>query len=186
MITGGAGGIAACTARLFSKHGAKVIIAVIRDHLGKSVCNNLGPDTTSFVHCYVSSESNIVDAIDTTADKHGKLDIMVNNAATGDPVKASTLDNDKADFEVVGVNLTAVFFMDQACSSSYDLVTKRKHHQCQKRLLERGWGGNPCIHQLQEHRQGAHKDRGCGARALWNSRPLSNFISFYHQREWGF
>ncbi|KAI6698223.1 hypothetical protein NL676_018342 [Syzygium grande] len=99
VITGGAGGIAACTARLFSKHGAKVIIADIRHHLGKSVCNNLGPDTTSFVHCYVSSESNIVDAIDTTADKHGKLDIMVNNAATGDPVKAKTLDNDKADFE---------------------------------------------------------------------------------------
>ncbi|KAL3747960.1 hypothetical protein ACJRO7_016731 [Eucalyptus globulus] len=110
VITGGAGGIRESTARLFSKHGARVIIADIRDDLGKSVCKDLGPETASFVHCDVSSESDIKNAIATAVDKHGKLDIMVNNAAIGDPSKASILDNDKADFEkVVSVNLTGVF-----------------------------------------------------------------------------
>ncbi|KAL3747810.1 hypothetical protein ACJRO7_016598 [Eucalyptus globulus] len=99
VITGGAGGIGESTARLFSKHGAKVIIADIRDDLGKSVCVDLGAETASFVHCDVSIESDF-----------GKLDIMVNNAAIGDPPKANILDNDKADFErVIGVNSTSVF-----------------------------------------------------------------------------
>ncbi|KAK2632820.1 hypothetical protein EUGRSUZ_L01033 [Eucalyptus grandis] len=110
VITGGAGGIGESTARLFSKHGARVIIADIRDDLGESVCKDLGPETASFVHCDVSSESDVEKAINTAVDKHGKLDIMVNNAATGEPVKANILDNDKADFErVVSVNLTGVF-----------------------------------------------------------------------------
>ncbi|KAI3407313.1 uncharacterized protein J3R85_021108 [Psidium guajava] len=110
VITGGAGGIGESTARLFSKHGAKVIVADVRDDLGKSVCNDLGSENASFVHCDVSSESDVENAIATAIDKHGKLDIMVNNAAIGDPVKGNILDNDKADFErVVSVNLTGVF-----------------------------------------------------------------------------
>ncbi|KAF8012097.1 hypothetical protein BT93_I0276 [Corymbia citriodora subsp. variegata] len=110
VITGGAGGIGESTARLFSKHGAKVIIADIRDDLGKSVCMDLGPETASFVHCDVSIESDVENAIATAVDKFGKLDIMVNNAAISDPPKANILDNDKADFErVISVNLTGVF-----------------------------------------------------------------------------
>ncbi|KAF7848172.1 hypothetical protein BT93_L2226 [Corymbia citriodora subsp. variegata] len=110
VITGGAGGIGESTARLFSKHGARVIIADIRDHLGKSVCMDLGPETASFVHCDVSIESDVENAIVTAVDKYGKLDIMVNDAAICDPPKANILDNDKADFErVVSVNLTGVF-----------------------------------------------------------------------------
>ncbi|KAF8036709.1 hypothetical protein BT93_C2426 [Corymbia citriodora subsp. variegata] len=96
MTTGGAGGIGESTARLFSKHGAKVIIADradIHDDLGKSVCKDLGPETATFINC-----------------DHGKLDIMVNNAATVDPIKPNILGNNKADFErVVSVNLTGVF-----------------------------------------------------------------------------
>lgn len=110
MITGGAGGIGESTARLFLKHGATVIIADIRDDLGKLVCKNLNSETASFVHCDVSSESDVEKAIATAVHKYGKLDIMVNNAATADPVKANLLDNDKADFErVISVNLTGVF-----------------------------------------------------------------------------
>ncbi|KAI6695645.1 hypothetical protein NL676_023355 [Syzygium grande] len=110
VITGGPCGIGESTARLFSKHGSKVIIADISNDLGKSVCKDLGPETASFVHCDVSSESDIENAIATAVDKHGKLDIMVNNAAIGDPTKLNILENDKADFErVIGVNLTGVF-----------------------------------------------------------------------------
>ncbi|KAI3426567.1 Fe2OG dioxygenase domain-containing protein [Psidium guajava] len=110
VITDGVGGIGQSIARLFSKHGAKVIAADIHDNLGKSVCTGLGPETASFVHCDVLIESDIENAIATTVGKHGKLDIMVNNAAITDPPKANIWDNDKADFEkVISVNLTGVF-----------------------------------------------------------------------------
>ncbi|XP_048138868.1 secoisolariciresinol dehydrogenase-like [Rhodamnia argentea] len=110
VVTGGACGIGESTARLFSKHGAKVIIADIRSDLGKSVCKDLGPETASFVHCDVSCESDVENAIAAAVDRHGKLDIMVNNAAIGDPPKLNILDIDKADFDkVISVNLTGVF-----------------------------------------------------------------------------
>lgn len=165
VITGGACGIGESTSRLFSKHGAKVIIAGISNDLGKSVCKDLGPETGSFVHCDVSSETDIENAIATALDKHGKLDIMVNNAAIGDPTKLNILENDKADFErVISVNLTG--------GLNHDPVAKGKHHQHRKRQLERGWGCIPCVRQLQACRRGAHKERGSGARAIWDSGEL--------------
>ncbi|XP_058110655.1 secoisolariciresinol dehydrogenase-like [Magnolia sinica] len=110
LITGGASGIGECTARLFRRHGAKVIIADLQDDLGHSVCNDLGQDAATFVHCDVTDETDIRNAVDTAITKHGKLDIMFNNAGIVDEPKPSILDNEKADFEkVIAVNLTGVF-----------------------------------------------------------------------------
>ncbi|KAK4255278.1 hypothetical protein QN277_008293 [Acacia crassicarpa] len=50
LITGGASGIGECTARLFSKHGAKLVIADVQDDLALSVCKDLSADSSSYVH----------------------------------------------------------------------------------------------------------------------------------------
>ncbi|KAK2999862.1 hypothetical protein RJ639_022848 [Escallonia herrerae] len=110
LITGGARGIGESMARLFTKHGAKVVIADIMDDLGQSLCEDVGLEVASFVHCDVSVESDIENAVNATIDKHGKLDIMVNNAAVIDPPKSSIVDTDASDFErVIKVNLTGMF-----------------------------------------------------------------------------
>ncbi|XP_052199944.1 borneol dehydrogenase, mitochondrial-like [Diospyros lotus] len=110
IITGGARGIGESIARLFTKHGAKVIIADILDDLGNSVCEDLGLELASFVHCDVTIESDIENAVNIAVAKHGKLDIIVNNAVVIDKAKPSILDNDMSDFEkVISVNLTGVF-----------------------------------------------------------------------------
>ncbi|PWA54131.1 alcohol dehydrogenase [Artemisia annua] len=110
IVTGGARGIGECIVRLFVKHGAKVVIADVIDDLGELVCQDLGAEFASFIHCDVTNESDIENVINTTIAKHGKLDIMVNNAGTLDAPKLSILDNEKSDFErVVSVNLTGVF-----------------------------------------------------------------------------
>ncbi|KAG6678616.1 hypothetical protein I3842_14G089400 [Carya illinoinensis] len=81
LITGGASGIGESTARLFAKHGAKVIIADIQDELGFSVCQDKSINGgISYVHCDVTSESDVENAVNTAVSKHGKLDIMFNNA----------------------------------------------------------------------------------------------------------
>ncbi|XP_068661724.1 secoisolariciresinol dehydrogenase-like [Aristolochia californica] len=110
LITGGASGIGECTARSLHRHGAKVIIADVQDHLGSSVCKDLGPADCSFVHCDVTDESHVRDAVDAAVARHGKLDIMFNNAGILDLKKASIMDNERSDFErVLGMNTTGVF-----------------------------------------------------------------------------
>ena len=106
LITGGSSGIGESTARLFSKHGAKVVIADIQDELGHSVCEELNPQSTSFVHCDVTKETDVENAVNHAISKYGKLD-MYNNAGIVGVAKPNILDNTKAEFEqVVSVNLT--------------------------------------------------------------------------------
>ncbi|KAK7342033.1 hypothetical protein VNO80_24975 [Phaseolus coccineus] len=80
IITGGASGIGAATARLFSEHGAHVVIADIQDDLGLSVCNEL--KSAVYVHCDVTKEEDVEKCVNVTVSKYGKLDIMLNNAGT--------------------------------------------------------------------------------------------------------
>ncbi|KAL3618036.1 hypothetical protein CASFOL_038357 [Castilleja foliolosa] len=110
LITGGASGIGECTAKLFSKHGAKVVIADIQDESGHSIVNSIGPESSSFVHCDVTNEDHVKNAVDKAVSTYGKLDIMFNNAGTLGPHQTRILDTDKTDFErVLEVNVTGVF-----------------------------------------------------------------------------
>ncbi|KAH9699539.1 Momilactone A synthase [Citrus sinensis] len=115
LITGGASGFGECTARLFSRHGAKVLIADIKDDLGESVCKDIGSSSSSangcsYVHCDVTKEKEIENAVNTAVSQYGKLDIMFNNAGIVDEAKHNILDNDQAEFErVLSVNLVGVF-----------------------------------------------------------------------------
>ncbi|KAL3536074.1 hypothetical protein ACH5RR_004535 [Cinchona calisaya] len=101
LITGGASGIGESTARLFVKYGAKVTIADIQDDLGHSIiadiatCSNYSKDNDeaipiSYVHCDVTKESDVQNAVDTAISKYGKLDIMFSNAG----IPGEILDND--------------------------------------------------------------------------------------------
>ncbi|KAL4564304.1 hypothetical protein LXL04_028364 [Taraxacum kok-saghyz] len=111
LVTGGARGIGESIAKLFTKHGAKVIIVDILDDLGHAVCEKIGLGMASFIHCDVCVESEIEKAVNFTMEKHGKLDIMVNNAAIAGELKLSILENEESDFErVLRVNVTGVFF----------------------------------------------------------------------------
>ncbi|CAL1363978.1 unnamed protein product [Linum trigynum] len=83
LITGGARGIGAAAARLFSMHGAKVVIADIRSDLGRSVSEQIQLESghpVSYVQCDVVNDSDMQNAVDTAVSMHGKLDIMYGNA----------------------------------------------------------------------------------------------------------
>lgn len=110
LITGGASGIGEYTAALFNKHGAKVMIADVQDDLGQSVCNNMGPSVASYIHCNVTDEEHVKNAVDSTIRQYGRLDILFNNAGTVDILKTSILDYTKSDFEqILKVNLVGPF-----------------------------------------------------------------------------
>ncbi|KAA8544303.1 hypothetical protein F0562_022315 [Nyssa sinensis] len=110
LITGGASGSGSSAAKLFCQHGAKVMIADIQDELGHSICKDLGPTHASFIHSDVTNEMDVQNAIDNSLAKHGKLDVMFNNAGIIGTRKLSILDSDKIEFEnVLGVNVIGTF-----------------------------------------------------------------------------
>ncbi|CAI0391628.1 unnamed protein product [Linum tenue] len=103
IITGGASGIGESTARLFVHHGAKVLIADVQDKLGP-------PKIVSFVHCNVTSDSDLENAVDTAVSRYDQLDIMYNNAGIGGNLDTTILNSDNADFKkVLEINLFGSF-----------------------------------------------------------------------------
>lgn len=79
VITGGASGIGAATAKLFVAHGAKVMLGDIQDEQGKAFAESLGPDA-AFRHCNVTKEEDVQGLIDGAVEHFGRIDIMFNNA----------------------------------------------------------------------------------------------------------
>lgn len=120
VITGGASGIGECTARLFVKHGAKVVLGDIQDDLGRAICEELNPEAAiSYLHCDVTKESDVRGAVDTAISKYGKLDIMLSNAGIPGngsdrmirgPHQDSTVSTDHENFRrVFDVNVFGAF-----------------------------------------------------------------------------
>lgn len=80
IITGGASGIGAESARLFTDHGAKVVIVDVQEELGQNVAVSIGEDKASFYRCDVTNETEVANAVKFTVEKHGKLDVLFRNA----------------------------------------------------------------------------------------------------------
>ncbi len=79
IITGGAGGIGAATARLMTARGAKVVIADIAADAAQALAAEL-PGALAF-ELDLESESSIKAMIAAAVDHYGQLDIVHNNAA---------------------------------------------------------------------------------------------------------
>ncbi|KAF8053703.1 hypothetical protein N665_1381s0002 [Sinapis alba] len=77
IITGGARGIGAATARLFTENGAYVIVADILDEEGVHMAESIGG---CYVHCDVSKEADVEAAVELAIRRKGRLDVMFNNA----------------------------------------------------------------------------------------------------------
>ena len=81
IITGGVASIGFAIAQKMIKLGAKVVIADIADHLGKKAQDSLG-ENSLFVHTDITKDEDCENLIQTTLNKFGKLDVLVNNAAS--------------------------------------------------------------------------------------------------------
>jgi NAD(P)-dependent dehydrogenase (short-subunit alcohol dehydrogenase family) len=110
LISGGARGIGAETARLMSQAGAKVVVGdVLAGPARETVAaiREAGGDA-AFVELDVTSEAAWSAAVSETVSSYGKLDILVNNAGMflGRDFEEATLEDWH---RLVAVNLTGVF-----------------------------------------------------------------------------
>ena len=83
LITGGASGLGAATARLIAQEGGKVVLADLNEAAGNALAHELGG---SFVKCDVSREDEAASAVDAAA-KLGKLAGLVNCAGVAPAIK---------------------------------------------------------------------------------------------------
>ncbi|KFK33598.1 hypothetical protein AALP_AA5G034700 [Arabis alpina] len=99
LITGGASGIGKATAGEFLQQGARVVIADLDAESGIKVAKELG-SFAEFVKCDVTVETEVAGAVEMTVAKHGKLDVMYNNAGIMAPLTpASISELDMTEFE---------------------------------------------------------------------------------------
>ena len=106
FLSGAARGIGAETAKLMVSAGAKVAIGDVLDERGRQTAKEIG-ESAIYVHLDVTSEVSWAEAMDATAKKFGKIDVLVNNAGifNGKGVEEASLDDWH---KLVAVNLTGV------------------------------------------------------------------------------
>lgn len=82
IVTGGASGIGAETARTFAQHGAKVLLTDSNAALGKSVAKEIsdGGGTAMFAHQDVCDEALWATTVAQAVKAYGRLDILCNIA----------------------------------------------------------------------------------------------------------
>ena len=111
LITGGASGMGAATARLFAEAGAGVVIVDRNPALAQAVADEIGAGAP--VVGDVSDPAFCAGAVASAVERHGGLDVLVN--AAGIIVRANALQTSDADWlRMFNVNVSGTFYMCRA------------------------------------------------------------------------
>ena len=107
LVTGAASGIGAATARLLAREGAAVVLADISDEGGRSLAADIGPSAMA-VKCDVASAGEVEALIQAAITRHGRIDILFNNAGIGS--FGTSVEVQPADWErIIAVDLHSVY-----------------------------------------------------------------------------
>jgi NAD(P)-dependent dehydrogenase (short-subunit alcohol dehydrogenase family) len=107
-ITGASRGIGAAAARVFAAAGAKVVLLARSEGEIDALAAEIGPAALA-LRCDVADWASVQQAVATVVQRFGRLDVLVNNAGTIDPI-AQLADVDPAAWgRAVDVNLKGVF-----------------------------------------------------------------------------
>ncbi len=113
VITGGASGIGAASARRFHREGARVVISDVNESGGLALCAELGEDRAHFYRCDVSVFAEVEGLMNEAAGHFGGLDVVFNNAGIGSFGRTTELAIE--DWQrVIAIDLHGVFYGTKA------------------------------------------------------------------------
>jgi dehydrogenase/reductase SDR family protein 4 len=127
VVTGASRGIGRAIAQAFAREGAAVVICGRKQETLDQVAVEIGggPGEVHPHACHVGRADQIQRLVETCHQRYGKVDILVNNAATN-IAQEPVLEIDEAKFDkMVEVNLKSAFRLIQAVAPG---------------MCERGWG----------------------------------------------
>jgi 2-dehydro-3-deoxy-L-rhamnonate dehydrogenase (NAD+) len=87
IVTGAAGSIGAEIARTFAAHGAAIVAVDSPGSDGAEAVREMGASAV-FLPCDVCDPDSVCSMVEAAAEKHGRVDILVNASAAGDPAHA--------------------------------------------------------------------------------------------------
>ncbi|HEU4750425.1 MAG TPA: SDR family NAD(P)-dependent oxidoreductase, partial [Acidimicrobiia bacterium] len=109
IVTGGASGLGAATARRLAAAGAKVVVADLQDEKGEALADEVGG---AFVHADVTNSDQVSAAV-AVAVEAGPLRAVVNCAGIGPPARTLNRDGSPHDLDhfrtVIEINLIGTF-----------------------------------------------------------------------------
>src|SRR3954447_20505782 len=135
VVTGATSGIGARIAELYAEEGASVVIAGRRVETGERLAARLG-DRVSFVRTDVSRPEDVKALIEGAAGRHGRLDVLVNNAGYGIPqTSIADLEIDAYDKlmavlvrgVMLGMKYAAPFMIKQRSGSIINIASVAAH-----------------------------------------------------------
>jgi NAD(P)-dependent dehydrogenase (short-subunit alcohol dehydrogenase family) len=137
VITGGASGLGAATARVLVAKGAKVSIFDLQEDKGTALVAELGADNALFNKVNVTSEESVQAAVAATMARFGAIHICCNYAGIGNAIKTVGKDGpfplDKFKL-IIDVNLIGSFNVLRLCAN-----------EMQKNEPYNEFGGRGCI-----------------------------------------
>jgi NAD(P)-dependent dehydrogenase (short-subunit alcohol dehydrogenase family) len=115
LVTGAAAGLGAAIACAFARSGAETLLADIDERRGSRLAGALRAEghAAHFLVADVADEASVTAAFAEVTERHGRLDVLVNNAGVSPRRPFSELDLE-AWRAVLDVNLTSVFLCVRA------------------------------------------------------------------------
>jgi NAD(P)-dependent dehydrogenase (short-subunit alcohol dehydrogenase family) len=114
LITGASAGIGAATARRFGDEGASLALVARNAELLEQVAGELGDDTLCLL-ADVSDSAQVAEAVASTVERFGEIDVVVNNAGNIYPATLAETD-DETWRKQIEVNLGGSFYVAREAS----------------------------------------------------------------------
>ncbi|MEJ1961376.1 MAG: SDR family NAD(P)-dependent oxidoreductase [Gammaproteobacteria bacterium] len=125
VITGGASGLGNAVARLIIASGGRATLLDVQEGAGQAAAAQLGA-SASFVKCDVSSESEVIAAMESARQHLGGINLLVNCAGIGGSARMLGKNGPMPGelfTRVIQINLIGTFFCDKAAAAIMQLNT---------------------------------------------------------------
>ncbi len=123
VVTGGARGIGAATARRFASEGASVAVLDLEEGSAAATAAGLGAEKAIGVGCDVSQADAVETAVSRVVEELGGLDILINNAGVTRDNLLFKMTEQEWD-AVLGVHLKGAFLM---CRAAQKVMVAQKY-----------------------------------------------------------